>query len=289
MRLWTKLPALLLLCTALSLTAGEIIEIPVTKEMRAKAAKIAKKNKVKPDEAQAQPLEYVKPDWVSHGVWEHLQPHLLPMDHPLKPTLDKIFRSARVTENKATFMGAGFLFHDRIGRRRVIARHPKMVGYLIKTYLDTHRTSVEDGLVWLNRIKGAKQFQDCIDRHGYNHLMKVPRKWLYPIPGRRSRSPYPKGYALIVEDANTLSHSANYQKYATEVTKEQLHAIYVMLTENKAFDCIHIFNIPFCKDGKIAFIDTEGLNMERPISFWKMTDKIPHHLRPYWENLYKGR
>jgi len=286
MRLWTKLPALLLLCATFSLTAAEVKPIPVKKGKKEKATETAAKAN---PEAPQHTGEYVKPDWVSHGVWEHLQPYLLPLDHPLKPTLDKMFRAARITENKATFIGAGFLFHDRVGRRRVIARHPKMVGYLIKTYLDTHKTSVEDGLIWLNRIKGAKQFQNSIDKHGYSHIMKVPRKWLYPIPGRRSRSPYPKGYALIVEDMNTLSHHANYQKYATEVTKEQLQAIYVMLTENKAFDCIHIFNIPFCKDGKIAFIDTEGLNADHhPISYWKMTDKIPHHLRSYWEKLYKG-
>lgn len=234
---------------------------------------------------------YVKPKWVSDGVWEHLQRDLLPLDHPIKPALDKIFEGHRVTESKASFIGAGFLFHDRTGRRRVIARHPKLIGYLVKTYLDTHKTHEEDGLIWLQRLQGARQFQDCIDRHGYNHIMKVPKKWLYPLPcNHPSRSPYPKGYALIVEDMGILPHLTNYKKYATDLTKEQLEAIFVMLTENRAFDCIHVFNIPFCKDGKIAFIDTEMLNSTtHPINYYKMTDRIPPHLRPYWEKLYKGK
>lgn len=238
----------------------------------------------------SQKSEYVRPKWVSANTWELLKPDLLPLDHPLKPTLDKIFKASRVTESKASFIGAGFIFHDRNGRRRVIARHAKLQGYLVKTYLDTHKTTVEDGLIWLNRIKGARQFQACIEKHHFNHIMKVPKKWLYPLPANASRAPYPKGYALIVEDMGILGHTANYRKYETEITKEQLRAIYIMLSENKAFDCIHIFNIPFCQDGKIAFIDTEGLNsVTHPVNYWKMTDKIPHHLRSYWEDLYTGK
>ena len=241
--------------------------------------------------AEVKQSSYIKPDWVSEGLWEELKPDLLPFDHPIKPALDKIFKSHRVTESAASFMGAGFVFHEREGRRRVIARHLKLPGYLVKTYLDTHRTHMEDGLIWRNRINGARQLQACIDKHNYNHLMKVPKKWLYPIPcNNPSRSPYPKGYALIVEDAKTLSHLANYRKYANEITKEQVKAIYVMLYENHAFDCVHVFNIPFCKDGKIAWIDTEGLNAyHHPISYWKMTEKLPKELRPYWEKLYKQK
>lgn len=241
--------------------------------------------------AETKQRGYTKPDWVSHGLWEELQSELLPLDHPIKPELDKIFKAHRVTENKAAFMGAGFVFHERNGRRRVIARHLKLPGYLVKTYLDTHKTHLEDGLVWRNRINGARQLQACIDKHGYNHIMKVPKKWLYPLPSNPpSRSPYPKGYVLIVEDAGILPHLANYRKYANEITKEHLKAIYVMLTENHAFDCVHVFNIPFCKDGKIAWIDTEGLNSyDHPINYWKVTEKLPRNLRSYWEKLYKKK
>ena len=234
---------------------------------------------------------YQKPDATSDGVWQKVQGDLLPLDHPIKPALDKLFGSSRVLTNRVTYMAAGFTYHERTRRRRLISKNPYLTGYLIKTYLDIHPVNKEDGLIWQHRIEGAKQIQACIDKHGYNHIMKVPKKWLYPLPNRpKATGPYPKGFILVVEDMDILSHSANNEKYKTKLTLEQMNAIYVVLKENLLWDSIFVFNIPFSKDGKIAFIDTEFFNStSHPLRLERMTKYFPSHLKAKWEKLIKTK
>src|SRR5205085_2684107 len=69
-----------------------------------------------------------------------------------------------------------------------------------------------------------------------------------------------KRYILVVEDMHLLSSSENADAYVLDMNKAKLNALYIMLTENLLIDSIFIDNIPFCKDGKIAFIDTEHFN-----------------------------
>lgn len=239
-----------------------------------------------------QPVEkpqYEKPNGVSHGVWQHVQGYLLPHDHPIKPALDEMFGSMRVLNNRASYMAAGFNYRERNRRRRLISKNPKLPGYLIKTYLDVHPLGKEDGLIWKHRIDGARQVQACIDHHKFNHIMKVPKKWLYPLPNKPAATgPYPKGFILVVEDMEILSHNANNEKYRTELTVEQMCAIYVVLKQNLLWDSIFPFNIPFCKDGKIAFIDTEFFNDDNhPLRLERMTEYFPPHLHSKWKRLIK--
>ena len=234
---------------------------------------------------------YQRPEAISEKDWKSIQPYLLPEDSPAKPILDKIFGKTRVTTNISSFRDAGFIFEERQGRKRLIAKHPKLKGYFVKTYLDMHDLREKDWNIWKHRIDGAKQIQTCIDTHGYNHIMKVPKKWLYPLPEKPAgKGPSIKTCVLVAEDMHILDNKKNKKKYKTAIDKERLDALYVVLKKNKLFDSIHIFNIPFSKDGKIAFIDTEHFNVtHRPVVYKRMTKRFPSDLQDYWLKITRRR
>ena len=143
----------------------------------------------------------------------------------------------------------------------MVAKHPFLPNYVIKAYLDTHNEIDEEWKFLVDRIIGARIIQESIDDNHYNHLMKVPKKWIYalPNPGRRK-------YVLVAENMNLLSPAKNADSYLKKMNKERLGALFVLLKENLLIDSIYIYNIPFCTDGKIAFIDTEHFHtMAKPL------------------------
>lgn len=233
---------------------------------------------------------YERPASITPEQWERLKSYLLPENMPVKEVLDKIF-SERVTSDYHAFERAGFMYKDRLTRKRLIAKHHKIPDYLIKTYLDVHSLAKPDWMYWKHRIDGARKVQKTIDKRGYQHIMKVPGKWLYPLPAKpASKEAYPITCILVVEDMHVYHDKRNKEKYRELMNKERMDALYTVLKENKMWDSIHIFNIPFSNDGKIAFIDTEIFNSNsRPVRFSRMTKFMPPKLQGYWKHISKGK
>jgi hypothetical protein len=240
----------------------------------------------------ALPDEQINPynhTWIEDKVWQKVVEHMLPIDHPIKIALDRIFCVKRPTASTEKMIESGFQILPLRNKRKVVAKHPWIKGYLIKTYLDSHCLASTDWKIWLHRVLGAKHIQASLDKYGYNHLMKVPKKWLYLLPKGADPNPVLEGetrnFILVVEDMKPLKNEKN-EKEFKKITKERLNALYVILRDNLLHDSIYIHNIPFCKDGKIAFIDLEHYNSNsRRVRFERLTKYFSPEMQEHWQHL----
>jgi len=234
---------------------------------------------------------YERSPFISEEVWNEYEPYFLPEDMPEKEALDRIFHKKRVLSSIESLRKAGFLIVKK-SAKIIVVRHASLRGYLLKVFLDKPGKLAEmggDEAPWLKRrIDGAKVIQDAINLHGYQNIMKVPKKWLYPLPA----DPPPKqeenrrNFVLLVEDMHALSVYKNRIAYRERMTPELTLALYTMIKENKLYDSIHPGNVPFCKDGKLAFLDTEYYNFDLlPISYFILSQFLSTGIRDYWQQL----
>ncbi len=219
------------------------------------------------------------------ATWHNLQPYLLPSNHYLKPKLDQIFSKARASANKQAMKKAGFEGLEEWRWNKIfVARHPNLKGFLIKAYLDDH--CFMDDKILVNRIIGAEAIRYVIAALGLQSYFKVPHKWLYPLPDSPPSLPGLKGknFILIVEDMNIVDKAKNKKKYRESITENQLFALFHVMNSVGLADSVHIYNIPFCKDGKIAFIDTEMHHLW-PIAFHLLTPSLSLKMQECWKKL----
>lgn len=223
---------------------------------------------------------------VQKQVWDDLSPLFLPEDSPLRVILDKIFSKRRVLGSLKEMSRAGFIIKTDPKRKIIVARHPKIKGYLFKVYLDDSTEC--EYFWWRKRIIGARTIQEAIDRYGYGIWMKTPQKWIYPLPIEPAADDgtYEKHFILVVEDMNVLNHADNRFAYKKFMTREILLAYYHLLTELKLVDSVYADNTPFCKDGKMAFLDTEhALDKTFPVPVSSVGQYLNPEMLAFWEQL----
>lgn len=228
---------------------------------------------------------YEKPVHVPQEVWDQVKPYFLPDNHPLKAKLDTIFSSSRVLLSLDGFKKAGFSkYKMREWSRAVVAKHPKLPGVVIKAYLDTELRFV-DWERWLSRVSGAHSIRIAIARHGYEKYFKVPLKWIYPLPAEPSPPLSPeysrKNFILVAEEMDILSKKDNLNAWRMQITPAILDAIYTILNEEGLFDSVIASNIPFTKDGRQTFLDTEH-HHEWPIPYHKLISYMSPPMQVYW-------
>ncbi len=234
-------------------------------------------------------FSYERPEEIGRGVWNTLTPYFLPKSHPLRHQLDAIFKKSRVTLNGKTFKKAGFS-NSIPGKysHLVVSKHKKIKGFIFKLYLDDQNINDWPSLKY--RIDGALSVKRAIKQNGYEHLFKVPKKWLYPIPeSSETAGPYKKHFLLIAEDANIVSEEHNRAIWASKekISDEFLQAFFTLLQTEGLHDSIYPFNVPFSKDGKAAFIDTERHHVW-PIYWNRLLPYLSKSRRAYWEQLTAG-
>ncbi|MGK5594107.1 MAG: hypothetical protein ACSNEK_01955 [Parachlamydiaceae bacterium] len=229
---------------------------------------------------------WVKSQSLDQDTWEHVLPYLLPFNHPLKKKLDGIFTKHRATASAKALEKAGFSSLDfRQGDHIVVAVHDKLKGYLVKAYLD-NQTDISDVDELTKRVTGALTTQQAIDDLDYHHFFKVPKKWLYPLPDtpNATAETHKKHFILIVEDIRLVSDLTNQKKWKKHITKEQLKALYTLLNRAGLQDSVFITNLPFSKDGKITFVNTERHD-SWPVPFYKLTHFLSPEMQTYWNHL----
>ncbi len=226
--------------------------------------------------------DYVCPADLSTEIWEKVKPYFLPSNHLLKPKLDRIFSKNHVTSTSRTLRKAGFLRPTpRPFSGAVVSKHPKLKGYYVKMYTDANPSPLPDWQQWLNRLEGAKAIKEAIKKHGYHSLFKVPKKWIYPLPAQFNR----QHFILIAEELPVLTiDKNNYQWKSSAMTKKRAAALFTIILENGLIDSIYPFNIPFCSNGKQAFIDTEH-HHKAPIHFDQTLKYFSSSLATYWLEL----
>ncbi len=251
-----------------------------TLEASQKANPIPKKNKAPVYNYERNP--HVPPD-----VWARVSPYFLPSNHPIKEKLDQIFSEFRVSLNKEMMRIAGFEQPEhRQFSGAIVSQHPLLRGYYVKVYTDD-REGVNEWHQWLIRIEGANNIQATIDKYKLNKLFKVPKKWIYPLPAEPSppRDYLRKNFILVVENMRTLTYEDNFVKWRSRsMTQDRANALFLIMKENGLNDCIHPFNVPFCRDGKQAFVDTEN-HHKWPIHFEIMLDYFSPQIADHWRRL----
>lgn len=224
-------------------------------------------------------------------VEEEVGPHLVPAKHFTRIALDHIFSKKGVLASIESMKAAGFeILIYRQGRGLIVASHPLLKNFLIKTYLDT--VSHVEWTRWVRRVKGRMLMQNFLDENPiYKRYFKVPLKWIYPIPtqslGTATETTVPREYILVVENMYLVDKKTNAEMYKKLITHTTLDGLYLIIDQT-GFSDGHIGNLPFSSDGKIAFIDTEYTNTW-PVHFDWMTKWFSPKQKRYWEALIKNK
>lgn len=224
---------------------------------------------------------YERPETVSTELWDDLAPYFLPENHPIKSKLDKIFTKKSVTRSSRTVLNAGFFNADQ-GKysKTVVSAHFELNGYIVKMYLDSF-TEINEGEKFKERVVGARAIKACIREFNLQDVLKVPKKWIYPIPEFSDSGAAPKHFVLIAEDMRPFDTKKTLSRWKSKITTRQLDAVRIVLDVVGLPDCAYAFNIPFCRDGKLAFLDTE-YNALWPVNYGRMDQYLKGDMLKYW-------
>lgn len=233
----------------------------------------------------------VRPEGVSNDVWNHVQPYLIPDNHPMKEKLDRIFGKTRASHSTKTLELAGFTdIKKGPWSHATICKHYKLKGYLVKLFRDEQK-GLSDWKQWVRRASGSKCVRDSIARHHWGRMMKAPRKWIYPLPSNppAQSGVEKKNFILIVEDMKIISSKDNRALWKSkEITHGLLEAIFTLITEEGLSDTVQAFNMPFSKDGRISLIDLEH-HHEWPVPYGVLLRYLNSSNARYWEHLIRTR
>jgi hypothetical protein len=214
-------------------------------------------------------------------------PYMIGEDHPIKDELDAFFSQERWIFNEKTLKSAGFSsYTPRRYSRVVVAKHDLFPGYVFKMYMDVQRyqSGVPEWELWALRVEGSNLVRDLVSEMGWENDIKTPHKWIYCLPAdpKPPKGYVPKRYILVQEDMDLLSSEDNIAKWGSdEVTHELLDKVYYVLKTVGLYDCAKIHNVPFAKDGRIAFIDTQGFNSD-DVSWEGLNNYLNKDNRAYW-------
>jgi hypothetical protein len=224
---------------------------------------------------------------ISENQWEKAYPYLLSDDLEIKQKLDLLFQKSRAILSSKTLKSAGFTNSEpQEFSHIVVTKHKDFPGIIFKLYLDKEerRTNERALSFFLKRIAGALAVRRVIDENSLQAQFKVPHKWLYLLPERPDCKRKYKDFILVEEDMDIVSKDENKKAWKTQVTETTLVGLYTILNDVGLVDCTHIDNIPFAKDGRIAFIDTEAFGFY-DVPFKRLRGKLSHAMRIAWSKL----
>jgi hypothetical protein len=221
-----------------------------------------------------------------------IAPHLLPLDHPMKPKLDAIFSQSRVLESPRTFADAGFeiIAGPMQFSYVIVARHPEVPGYVFKLYLDSAKRSRHGVPHWkwlVRRCEGAKGIRNIIKRKKIQHFV-IPDKWLYVLPTYPfAKVSKPETVVLMETDMELVHNHTTMEKWRTEVTREHLDELYSILKHGYAGASTRNLyaNVLHTQHGKFAFTDTE--DPKRKVSLRVLQKFFSPEMAKYWLSIVK--
>jgi hypothetical protein len=229
--------------------------------------------------------------YLKKNMRKEIRPYLLPKKHPVRKHLDRISSQSRIILDQKSFEDSGFitLFHQPVSLIRV-AKHPKLRGHLVKVYLDTQGEKLHGKQGWLrltNRCKGAQNVRDLIKKKKLVHF-SVPGKWLYPPSTAHLPLNQPKTSVqpviLVVTDMKIVSLDESVEAWKNKITRHHLDELYCVLSHGFASAYLP-FNVPYCKNGKFAFVDTE--HPKRLVDYNLAKVYLSDEMRAYWDELVR--
>jgi hypothetical protein len=212
---------------------------------------------------------------------DHLEPYLLPENHACHSRLKDIFRETKEELTEQTIKPLGFKTLEKLGAHVIVAKHEQCPGYVFKFYrYDVYKEP--DWEHWIQRIQGARLIKEGINKFNYKHIFKVPKKWLFKTESMQTikGEQYP-AYILVAEDMRPQNPSKNADCWRQLTTQEDLDALHKMLKTYGLRDSARISNVPRCKCGKIAFIDTEYYQ-HWPVNYHPLLEFLSKKNTKYW-------
>jgi hypothetical protein len=215
-----------------------------------------------------------------------MAPYLLPLNHPIKETLDSIFLQSRAIEDENALIKAGFVVIAAMQRSFIIvARHPAVPGYVFKLYLDSETRSKEAIPHWewlTRRCIGAEKVRKIIHKNKLLYFT-VPDKWLYILPVYPfSRFIHPQPAILVETDMQIENEQKTRMAWKT-IKRKHLDELYTILKSGNGTTAL--MNIPYTKQGTFAFIDTEYF--KRRLQLQKVKHFLSKEMCLYWDQLNK--
>lgn len=230
--------------------------------------------------------------YIKDKIKTKLRPYIISDTHPLKPNLDALFKSERVTRDMSAFTAAGFnVFSTRPRSFICVASHPHLQGYVVKAYMDTELREKRSKASWkwlIERCRGADKVRQVIQAKEIHHFA-VASKWIYPLPHHPS-PPHGKKYTrhlavLIATDMGLVSWKENCRAWHGRITKEHLQELYTIISRARG-SSYRPDNICYTHSGKFAFIDTE-YPAQGP-DYSSIRPYLSEEMRSYWDYLIRN-
>lgn len=196
-----------------------------------------------------------------------LNTYLLPNDHPAKNILPTLFLNPYMFASSKKWEKEGFTV--KLGYKIMVGFHPSLPGYVIKKFRNnvSPKKQLDN---FIKRIEGAKLLKDYIAQHNFTHLT-VPEKWLYKLPKCFSITGK-ETYVLVVENMDIFDDWDNpkgeTRRLYYNMDMETVTELCITLHDVGGCDA-YLKNQPFTHSGKIAFVDTEHVGVEKYHDYFK--------------------
>ena len=204
--------------------------------------------------------------------------YALPQTHPFKSTVNFLFADPNVLQDEISLSAAGFITHDIRKRNSMrVVSHPSVPGYLFKLFLRSETS--RQRLAWqrdifIDRCKSARILQKVIRINRMKHFV-VPSKWLIEVKTRGFHT-----YVLMVTKINVLNTKRSERAWKTRASSELLQELHTLLQKVQISPRL-ASNLPYTKEGKFAFIDTE----RRTYDFDILLVYLSRKMQKYWSQL----
>jgi hypothetical protein len=180
---------------------------------------------------------------------------------PRSIDLAALFVDPGMFNSRAAWSAAGFVVVDP-GKvtECMAASHPSAPGHLFKKYAnDVPQKKQNEN--YEARIEGAAKLARFIAKKHLHHVV-VPGKSLRELPRAFGKS----SHLLVVERLDVLGPDESVRRYR-DIAEPVLRELLTVIAKFEGLDS-NAKNIPFLRDGRIAFVDLEN---------WERRKK--HHLR----------
>lgn len=213
-----------------------------------------------------------------------LEKYLLPVDHPSQEPLKKLFTERSIFDDRTPMRNAGFTFFGHYARKLMVCTHPLLSNYVIKKFINIIPLENQlDG--YMKRLKGRVEILKYIEKMQFKHIV-IPQKYLFELPANFSDPiTHKKSYLLIAEKMNLCSTKETKEGYH-QISKEALKELCLLLLKFRGLDS-SLENLPITKEGKIALIDLDKWEEDRPEYLRRVMDELTRKNKKYAEKLKK--
>lgn len=194
---------------------------------------------------------------------------------PAEVDLAALFRRGSY-DTEDDWRDSGFRVLPRSAEKIIVAGHRDARSFLFKKYPTAWRSYGEQLELYEERVNGARVLANHLQTHAVDKIV-VPRKWLCTLPSRHEVRGKPS-YVIVVDRFDLLDRDESERLYR-KIDRDLLEDLCAILFRFRGLD-FSVRNVPFTRDGKIAFIDTEHIKLTKP-------KKLAERRESYEKNLSK--